>query len=516
MTRQAAGDQPGWWIRLVASSALASIALTLLSVPVAHASGRTYDPVRDLGSMYNVTQRTGAQLYWKAGFTGKGVGVALIDSGVSPVAGLTSGNVVNGPDLSFESQAPGLTHMDTFGHGTHMAGLIAGRSDAAVPGAYVGDSQHFIGMAPDATLVSLKVADAHGATDVSQVIAAVDWVIQHRNDPGMNIRVLNLSYGTDSAQLYGVDPLAYAVEQAWKAGIFVVAAAGNAGYAPPKTGALTQPARDPNLFAVGAADPNGTQLLGDDTVPAFSSRGSTDRRLDIVAPGSHIVSLRDPGSYIDQTYGSTGTVNDTLFRGSGTSQATAIVSGAAALVIQQRPNITPDQLKALFRGSVQRLGAPMEAMGQGELDLATTLKTTTPSASGMQSPSTGNGQLDLSRGSLDLTMDGVVLSGEQDIFGAAFDSTRMAALEAAAKSWTGGVWNGMTWSGADWSGTSWSGKTWSGAVWSGKTWSGKTWSGKTWSGAVWAGKTWSNANWSSNNWLGGSWSGNTWADASWT
>src|SRR5207248_7363692 len=109
---------------------------------------------------------------------------------------------------------------------------------------------------PDARRVSIKVADGNGMTDVSQVIAAIDWVVQHRNDNGMNIRILNLSYGTDSGQPYGVDPLAYAAEQAWKHGIFVVAAAGNTGFA--KNGSMTDPAYDPMLMAVGAAETNGT------------------------------------------------------------------------------------------------------------------------------------------------------------------------------------------------------------------------------------------------------------------
>jgi serine protease AprX len=132
--------------------------------------------------------------------TGKGIGVALIDSGVNPVTGLNdSARIVNGPDLSFESQAPNLRYYDTFGHGTHMAGIIAGHDPDLLTGKY-DDAKKFAGAAPDSTLISVKVAAADGATDVSQVIAGIDWVVQHRNDPGMNIRVLNLSFGTDSHQ----------------------------------------------------------------------------------------------------------------------------------------------------------------------------------------------------------------------------------------------------------------------------------------------------------------------------
>src|SRR5207249_6242881 len=132
--------------------------------------------------------------------------------------------------------------------------------------------------------------------DVSQVIAAIDWVVQHRTDNGMNIRVLNLSFGTDGTQDYRVDPLAYAAEVAWRKGITVVVAAGNSGYG---TAQLNNPAYDPYVIAVGADDTKGTQSTSDDIIPDWSSRGDGTRNPDIVAPGKSIVSLRDTGSQID-------------------------------------------------------------------------------------------------------------------------------------------------------------------------------------------------------------------------
>ena len=189
-----------------------------------------WEHTNDLGSMYYVAQEvTGAGDMWNDGQTGRGVDIALIDSGVAPVEGLlTPGKVINGPDLSFESQSDNLRYLDTYGHGTHMAGIIAGR-DRTTPTTVRKGEESFVGMAPDARIVSVKVADSHGLTDVSQVIAAIDWVVQHRRDNGMNIRVLNLSFGTDSEQDYRLDPLAYAAEVAWRKGIVVVVAAGNGG-----------------------------------------------------------------------------------------------------------------------------------------------------------------------------------------------------------------------------------------------------------------------------------------------
>ena len=153
----------------------------------------SYNPSTDPYSMAALTANIGATAWWNAGYTGAGIDVALIDTGVSPIEGLgDSGKIINGPDLSLESQAPNLTRLDTNGHGTFMAGLIAGKdSTLTAPYANAADSA-YRGVAPDARIVSLKVGTADGGVDVSQMIAAIDWVVQHKNDNGMNIRVLNL------------------------------------------------------------------------------------------------------------------------------------------------------------------------------------------------------------------------------------------------------------------------------------------------------------------------------------
>jgi serine protease AprX len=139
-----------------------------------------YDPATQNGGMTKVNQLTGATGMWKAGYTGKGIDVAVIDTGVAPVPGLAqSDKVVVGPDLSFESQATSTRYLDSYGHGTHMSGIIAGREVAAASGAtYAADTTNFYGMAPDSRILSLKVGDHNGTVDVSQVIAAVNWVTQ--------------------------------------------------------------------------------------------------------------------------------------------------------------------------------------------------------------------------------------------------------------------------------------------------------------------------------------------------
>jgi serine protease AprX len=497
----------GWSLAFHGSRRLGpimTIALVLAALVPATASASGYDPASDMNSMYNTTRYVGATAFWGAGYTGAGVDVALIDTGVAPVEGLTTaGKVINGPDLSLESQNASLRYLDTNGHGTLMAGLIAGKDSTLTAPYSQAPSSAYRGIAPDARIVSLKVGVADGGVDVSQVIAAIDWVVQHRNDNGMNIRVLNLSYGTDSTQPYEIDPLAFAVEQAWKHGIFVVAATGNNGYVA-KTGTLTNPAYDPKIFAVGASDSMDTATIGDDTVPAFSSTGSKDRTPDVVAPGAHLVGLRLPGSFVDQRFASTGYVSDRYFRVSGTSAASAVAAGEAALVIQQRPDITPDQLKKLFLMTAQGLvGLSTRRAGAGVVDLRATLAApayVAPAKWNHIARSTGTGSLERARGSDHLTVDGVVLSGEQDIFGRTFNAPAMAALAAAGSSWSGGTWNGSTWSGSSWSGDSWSGDSWSGCTWSGDSWSGDSWSGDSWSGDTWSGDSWSGSTWSTASW----------------
>jgi serine protease AprX len=497
-------------------SVILSIALVMVAFGASGVQAAGYDPANDVNSMASTTDYSGAQAWWAAGYTGQGIDVALIDSGVAPVEGLNiPGKVINGPDLSLESQAANLTNLDTFGHGTFMAGLIAGRDSTLTAPYEQAPASAYRGMAPDARIVSLKVATADGGVDVSQVIAAIDWVVQHRHDNGMNIRVLNLSYGTNSSLWFGVDPLAFAVEQAWDAGIVVVAAAGNSGYqSKGSSPALADPAFDKRIIAVGASDAMGTATLVDDTVPDFSAAAKTGsaRAPDFVAPGVHLQGLRVLNSYIDAHVDGKTVLDDRFMRGSGTSEAAAIASGAAALILDKYPNATPDQVKRLLKNAAVDLPqcGRTGTMGAGELQLGPILSASLPLYVQTVAPGTGTGTIEGSRGSDHLTRDGVVLKGEQDIFGKAFDSDVMAAVEAAGNSWSGGTWNGNSWSGNSWSGNSWSGNSWSGNSWSGNSWSGNSWSGNSWSGNSWSGNSWSG-----NSWSGSSWSGNSWSTANW-
>jgi serine protease AprX len=503
-----------------------------------------YDPA-ETSSMSAISQITGAQTMWNAGYTGQGVDVALIDTGVARVPGLdAAGKVVDGADLSFDSQEPTLIYADAFGHGTHMAGIIAGSDPVTVTTKTTGkgrkavttpvqcttclgispytDTTKFQGIAPSARIVNVKVGAHDGATDVSQVIAGIDWVVQHRKDAGFNIRVINLSFGTDSTQSALLDPLVYAAEQAWKAGIVVVAAAGNDGLS---ARTLSNPAISPTLLAVGASDPRGTLTTSDDSIPKFAQHGDGLRGVDVVAPGVSVLSLRVPGGFVDQSI-TTGKVGSRFQRASGTSQGTAVVSGLVALLLSKYPSATPDQIKSYLKGNAQTItkldlidGAPTQLntliasinnwyAGNGSAWVGSNnpVVATLP-----QVPlGTGLGTLEGARGTYHVNNGVADLSGEKDIFGKPWNALQMAGLTASASTWTGGQWNGSRWTGDGWSGTRWTGATWTSKDWTGTSWTGVRWGGATWTNGQWTGVRWGGATWTSGQWTGVRWGGVRW------
>jgi serine protease AprX len=202
-------------------------------------------------------------------------------------------------------------------------------------------------------------------------------------------------------------------------------------------------------------------------------------------------------------------VGERYFKGSGTSQAAAVVSGAAALILQQRPSINPDQLKALLTGSTTKVpNAPSTAQGSGALDLVNAYGKATPSAlltKQLWAPATGLGSLEQARGSLHIMDASVQLSGEQDIFGVTWDAATWANQLLSGTSWVGDVWRSVAWASPTWNtpdfaGRTWSGRTWSDNIWDGRSWSGRTWSGRTWSGRSWSGRSWSSEGFAANDW----------------
>jgi serine protease AprX len=498
-----------------------------------------HQAAKDPGSLFNVENAIGARELWAQkdasgrSLTGQGVSVALLDSGVNPVESLDgAGKVTYGPDLSIEGNGV-LTQQDTFGHGTFMAGIIAGRGTAnpssALPKA---PANVQLGVAPDAGLLAMKLATTDGSVDVSQVIAALDWVTQHPELPdGTRVRVINLSYGTDSAQAYLADPLAAAAENAWKHGIVVVTSAGNGGS---DNGRLTDPAIDPFVIAVGATDskaklngwaPNKT------TAAEFSQVGSTTRHADLVAPGTSLVSARAPGSFIDVNNPSglvSGDTSGKLFRGSGTSQSAAVVSGSVALLLQAYPTLTPDQVKYALTSSADPVkNADPIAVGAGTLDLAQALKiagrlagtdkkAATLGAAATQhfASSTGQGSIDAARaGSYLVDADGVELSGEIDVQGTDWNPAAWWQATSTLTAWSGGQWLGVTWTGDDWlpatdglSSHRWGSHRWGSHRWGSADWESASWDSHRWGSHRWGSHRWGDEEWGSSNWSSYGWS----------
>ncbi len=297
------------------------------------------------------------------GVTGSGVTVAVIDSGVKPHTDLPSWRI-----KAFVDFVNGrATAYDDYGHGTHVAGIVAG-SGAASKGQYAGT-------APGASIVALKVLDAAGSGKTSDVMAALEWVLA--NHAAYGIRVVNLSLGHPIYESATTDPLVQLVEQLSQRGIVVVASAGNSGknaLGQTVYGSVMSPANAQGAIAVGAADTAYTLARRDDSVASFSSRGPTrfDYYLkpDVLAPGYHIASLLASGSTLANRYPNY-QIGSSYFRLNGTSQAAPVVAGTAALLLQANPTLSAHAVKGIVQYTAQRLrNADVMSQGAGEINVA--------------------------------------------------------------------------------------------------------------------------------------------------
>jgi serine protease AprX len=382
---------------------------------------------------------------------GRGVTVALIDTGVSDTPDLQGNRLVRGIDLSGDGDG-----IDHYGHGTFMAGLIAGDGSASANA----PTQH-LGVAPAARILSVKVAGADGSASVSRVIAAIGWVISHRDT--YHVSVMNLSFGVDFPMPYFANPLDGAAEAAWASGITVIAAAGNEG-----ADSVTSPGDDPYVITAGATNTAGTASTSDDSVTAWTGteafRGYA--KPDVVAPGISVISLRDPGSTIDVQHPE-GRVDDTYFRGSGTSMSTAIVSGAAAVLLSHHPGATPDDVKGALVD-----GAATTADGANAVDIAASDNATARPAWWQHYP--------LAFGGLGV--------GLHD--GMPWTATRWTATRWTATRWTQEDWDATRWTATRWTATRWTDAEWAASRWTNTDWTASRWTATRWTATAWPSQTW--------------------------
>lgn len=420
-----------------------------------------------------------------AAHDGTGATVAILDTGVTRHPDLGD-RLLARVDLTPEGDG-----FDRYGHGTHMTGLVAGDGSAS--------GGRWTGAAPGAKVVTVKVAGWQGATDVSMVMAGLEWIAAHRARFG--IRVVNLSYGTDSSQKWSEDPLNLAVERLWNAGVLVVVGAGNRGDGGSK---IDKPGDDPHVLTVGAAATRRTATPADDDVATFSARGPTGEGVakpDVLAPGVSIVSHHGEESLLSALRPAA-RLDGHYFKGTGTSQAAAIVTGVAARMFGANPQLTPDEAKAALVGTAQLTLVGRSGAGAGLIDAAAAVAAAqsrvfaaTPANQGLAT-SSGTGAIDSTRGSFKPYTDWKErgkpeqLSGEFDVFGAP---------------WNGHDWRRRAWDAANWAASEWGAHTtvaegWQvaapAAPWSGLGWNEGSWIAKSWGGADpgtggdWIAKSW--------------------------
>ena len=370
-----------------------------------------------------------ADKVWNAApyLQGQGIGVAVIDSGINPNGDLYTLMGVNRQvgNVRFNTDYNQSTY-DGYGHGTHVSSIIGGDGSES--------NGRYIGVAPMVNIINVKVSNDDGSATVKNVVRGLQWVLENKNT--YNIRVVNLSLNSATAESYQTSPLDAAVEILWFNKIVVVVSAGNRG-----GGAIYPPANDPFVITVGATNDKGTSALTDDVVASFSAYGSTTdgvKKPDLVAPGTNIIArLVNSNMGLALAHPANKVAGGVYFQMSGTSMAAPIVSGGVALLLQDEPNLTPDQVK-------YRLTA-----------------TANKSWSGYDSTTAGAGYLDIK----------AAVSGATT--GAANTGTRASQLlwsGSAPVTWGTVNWNSVNWNSVNWNSVNWNSVNWNSVNWNSDYW----------------------------------------------
>jgi serine protease AprX len=361
---------------------------------------------------------------WDMGFHGEGIGVAVIDSGISmdrdfsPVIGKPKSRIVW--QMSFNDNS--FKTADATGHGTHVAGIIGGNGTAS--------DGYYRGVAPKVNLVNLKISDENGMANESDAVAALQWVFDNKDN--YNIRVVNLSVQSSTEITYHQSPMDAAAEILWFNGVVVVVAAGNTDPQGLYNPTLAAPANDPFLISVGASTENGTDKIEDDVWADFSARGTTQDgyfKPEIYAPGKDIISVLSDSSRWDLDYPEKVVLPEEYIRLSGTSMSAPMVTGAVALLLQAEPDLTPDQVK------YRLVNASASIQGYPYLDVHVALTTYTT-----ENANTG------------LTASQLLWTGEEPI------------------TWESVAWNSVAWNSVAWNSVAWNSVAWNSVAWNSVAW----------------------------------------------
>jgi serine protease AprX len=373
----------------------------------------------------------GVHPLWDMGLQGQGITVAVIDSGTNLEKDLQVNPFKAKPDsrvleqLTFNSNA-GHSN-DATGHGTHVAGIIGGsgyRSDGL-----------YAGIAPQVNFISLKISDEEGMAYESDAIEAMQWVLDHKDK--YNIRAVNLSVNSTQESSYHASPMDAAAEILWFNGIVVVASVGNKAHSGGYNTAKAAPANDPFIITVGASDERGSADISDDAVAAFSAHGNTSdgfSKPEIIAPGKDIISILGPGNWISD-YPDRVIMDGEYFRLSGTSMSAPMVTGAAVLLLQDEPELTPDQVKNRLLDSARSIGG-----GFAYLDIYAAV-----TGDSTESANTG------------ITASQLLWSGEEPV------------------TWESVAWNSVAWNSVAWNSVAWNSVAWNSVAWNSVAWNSVFW-----------------------------------------
>jgi serine protease AprX len=423
-------------------------------------------PPGQISSLY--AREVQADRVWLQGGSGRGVTVAVLDSGVAADPDLTQASNRILASVGFAGPRD-PSHPDPGGHGSHIAGIIAGDGTRS--------AGQYVGMASHANIVDVQVLDHNGHGRVSSVVRGVEWVLAHQAQ--YNIRIINLSFGAAAQGSYKRDPLAAAVETAWKHGLVVVAASGNGG---PTSGTVATPGVDPYVVTIGATDDRATLTLADDLLAWFSSWGvPTDStpKPDLVAPGRRIVSIRVPGSSLDTLLPDhvvTAKNGATYFRLTGTSMATGVVSGAVALLLEHQPQLKPDQVKAILKRTTQPFG-----------------QSTSPPPPG----SAGAGLLNAFNAT-NSPLLGLANQGLRPANGMA--GTLYPIIYGQPLAWINPTYLGINWASQTWQTLTWATPAWDNYVWDNIAWDNIAWDNIAWDQTGWDNIAWDNIAWDNIAW----------------
>jgi serine protease AprX len=385
--------------------------------------------------------------------TGDGITVAVVDTGLDKHH--NDFHLIHRVDGSRQNN---LAHVDgdNYGHGTHVASIVGSRSEDG----------KYIGIAPDAKVLGVDVADDTGVASESDLLRGLDWVFQHEKD--QRIRVVNLSVGVGIPESYATSPIDAAVERLWQDGLVIVAAAGNLGTA--SDAVFYAPGNDPFVITVGCLDDHGSPAA-DATLCSISSRGRTEdgfAKPDVVAPGRKIVGALAAGHdklrvALAQQFNDRVTPDGHHIRLSGTSMAAPVVSGTVALLLERYPTLTPDQVKSVLIRSAHAYSGQTD--NAGAIDALAALRAAV--AGGFLSSNPGLASLP-------------GLNPSAGVGSVAWDGSR----------WSSAAWDGSRWSAAYWDGARWSGDKWDGSRWTSDYWDGSRWSTAYWDGARWSSSDW--------------------------